>query len=53
VAIGALAALPGCTSVIAGATSAEQVRANAEAAQWVPSAEELAEISKIVPGPSA
>jgi aryl-alcohol dehydrogenase-like predicted oxidoreductase len=52
VAIGALAALPGCTSVIAGATSAEQVRANAAAAQWVPPAEELAEISKIVPGPA-
>ena len=29
IAIGGLAALPGCTSVIAGATSAEQVRANA------------------------
>ena len=36
VAIGALAALPGCTSVIAGATSPEQVRANAAASDWVP-----------------
>ena len=36
VAIGGLAALPGCTSVIAGATSAEQVRANAAAGEWVP-----------------
>ncbi len=53
VAIGALAALPGCTSVIAGATSADQVRANAAAAQWVPSAEDLAEVSKIVSVPAA
>jgi aryl-alcohol dehydrogenase-like predicted oxidoreductase len=47
VAIGGLAALPGCTSVIAGATSAEQVRANAEAGQWQPDASELAELDKI------
>ncbi|MGH3301245.1 MAG: aldo/keto reductase [Streptosporangiaceae bacterium] len=47
VAIGGLAALPGCTSVIAGATSAEQVRANAAAADWVPAPGELAEIDKI------
>jgi aryl-alcohol dehydrogenase-like predicted oxidoreductase len=49
VAIGALAALPGCTSVIAGATSADQVLANAAAGEWVPTADELAEINKIVP----
>jgi aryl-alcohol dehydrogenase-like predicted oxidoreductase len=49
VAIGALAALPGCASVIAGATSADQVRANAAAGEWQPSAAELAEIDKIVP----
>jgi aryl-alcohol dehydrogenase-like predicted oxidoreductase len=49
VSIGGLAALPGCTSVIAGATSAEQVRANATAGEWVPTAEDLAEIDKIVP----
>jgi len=48
-AIGGLAALPGCASVIAGATSAEQVRANAAAGEWQPSAAELAEIDKIVP----
>jgi aryl-alcohol dehydrogenase-like predicted oxidoreductase len=47
-AIGGLAALPGCSSVIAGATSADQVRANAEASGWVPEPEELAEIDKIV-----
>jgi aryl-alcohol dehydrogenase-like predicted oxidoreductase len=49
VAIGGLAALPGCTSVIAGATSAEQVQANAVAGEWQPSADDLAEIDKIVP----
>jgi aryl-alcohol dehydrogenase-like predicted oxidoreductase len=49
VAIGALAAQPGCSSVIAGATSAEQVRANAAAGDWRPDAAELAEIDKIVP----
>jgi aryl-alcohol dehydrogenase-like predicted oxidoreductase len=51
VGIGALAALPGCTSVIAGATSAEQVRANAAASDWIPEPDELTEISKIVPLP--
>jgi aryl-alcohol dehydrogenase-like predicted oxidoreductase len=49
VSVGGLAALPGCTSVIAGATSAEQVRANAAAGEWVPTAGELAEIDKVVP----
>lgn len=49
VAIGALAAQPGCASVIAGATSPEQVRANATAGEWEPTAAELAEIDKIVP----
>jgi aryl-alcohol dehydrogenase-like predicted oxidoreductase len=48
VAIATLAALPGCSSVIAGATSPEQVRANAEAVTWIPEAGELAEIDKIV-----
>ena len=51
VGIGALAALPGCTSVIAGATSPEQVRANAAASDWIPEPEDLTEISKIVPLP--
>ncbi len=52
VAIGALAAQPGCSSVIAGATSADQVKANAQAAEWVPTAAELAEIDQIVPPPA-
>jgi len=49
VAIGGLAALPGCSCVIAGATSAEQVRANAAAGAFVPTNDELAEIDKIMP----
>jgi aryl-alcohol dehydrogenase-like predicted oxidoreductase len=49
VAIGALAALPGCGSVIAGATRPEQVRANVAAGDWEPTAEELAEITALVP----
>ena len=51
VAIGGLAAVPGCTSVIAGAMSPEQVKANAAAGEWVPSAAELEEIDQIVPPP--
>src|SRR5487761_1454667 len=53
VAIGGLAALPGCSSVIAGAMTPEQVKANAEAANWIPSADQLAEIDKIIPPPAA
>jgi aryl-alcohol dehydrogenase-like predicted oxidoreductase len=53
VAIGALAAQPGCASVIAGATSSEQVKANAAAADWIPSAGELADIDAIVPPPAS
>ena len=51
VAIGALAAQPGCASVIAGAMSPEQVQANAAAGEWEPTAEQLAEIDEIVPAP--
>ncbi len=53
VAIGGLAALPGCASVIAGATSPEQVKANAAAGDWIPTEDQLAELDKIVPPPSA
>ena len=42
VAIGGLAAVPGVTSVIAGATTPEQVRANAAAGAWEPTPEDLA-----------
>jgi aryl-alcohol dehydrogenase-like predicted oxidoreductase len=51
VAIGGLAAQPGCSSVIAGATSPEQVKANAEASNWIPSAGDLADLNQLVPGP--
>jgi len=53
VAVGGLAAQPGCSSVIAGATSPEQVKANAAASSWIPSAEELADLDRVVPGPAA
>ncbi len=53
VAIGGLAAQPGCSSVIAGATSPEQVKANAEAATWLPSAQELTDLDRIVPAPQS
>jgi aryl-alcohol dehydrogenase-like predicted oxidoreductase len=52
VGIAALAAQPGCTSVISGAMNPEQVRANAAAGAWEPTAEQLAEIDAIVPPPA-
>jgi aryl-alcohol dehydrogenase-like predicted oxidoreductase len=52
IAIGGLAALPGCASVIAGATSAEQIIANVAAGEWEPTQEELAELDKISPPPA-
>jgi len=52
IAIGGLAALPGCASVIAGATSAEQIIANVAAGEWEPTREELAELDKISPPPA-
>jgi aryl-alcohol dehydrogenase-like predicted oxidoreductase len=51
IAIAGLAAQPGCASVIAGATSAEQVKANAVAGEWEPTADELADIDAIIPSP--
>ena len=47
VAIGGLAARPTVSSVIAGATSADQVRANAAAGEWVPTAEDLVALKEI------
>ena len=52
IAIGGLAAQPGCSSVIAGATSPEQVKANAAAGEWLPTAAELTQIDAIVPPPA-
>ncbi|HYZ64759.1 MAG TPA: aldo/keto reductase [Acetobacteraceae bacterium] len=49
IAIGGLAAQPGCSSVIAGATSPEQVKANAAAGEWQPTPDQLTAIDKIVP----
>ena len=43
-AIGGLASIPGIASVIAGATSPEQARANAAAGNWQLTAAELAEL---------
>jgi aryl-alcohol dehydrogenase-like predicted oxidoreductase len=51
IAIGGLAAQPGCSSVIAGATSADQVKANAAAGDWIPTGDQLAEIDELVPPP--
>jgi aryl-alcohol dehydrogenase-like predicted oxidoreductase len=48
VAIGALIARPVVSSVIAGATKPEQVRANAAAARWQPSDEDLAELKELL-----
>lgn len=50
IALGGLAAQPGVSSVIAGATSAEQVRANAAACAWLPDVEVLARINAITRG---
>lgn len=52
VAVGALAAQPGCASVIAGATAPEQVAANAAAGDWEPTPAELAAVDAIVPPPA-
>src|SRR6185437_850697 len=46
-AIGGLAAMPAVASVIAGATTPEQVRANVAAGEWVPSADELAALERL------
>jgi aryl-alcohol dehydrogenase-like predicted oxidoreductase len=54
VAIGGLAAQPAVASVIAGATSAEQLRANVAAGEWEPDDDDLAELDEIVrPGTMA
>jgi aryl-alcohol dehydrogenase-like predicted oxidoreductase len=50
VAIGGLAARPTVASVVAGATSADQVAANVRAGGWEPSEDDLAEIDRITAG---
>lgn len=48
VAFGWLLAQPQVASVIAGATTPDQVRANARAAQWVPSEDDLTRLDEIL-----
>ncbi len=48
VALGALAAQPAVASVIAGATTPEQVRANAAAVRWQPSPDDLAALRELL-----
>jgi aryl-alcohol dehydrogenase-like predicted oxidoreductase len=48
VAVGGLAALPAVGSVICGAMTPEQVTANAAAADWIPTAADLAALDAIV-----
>jgi aryl-alcohol dehydrogenase-like predicted oxidoreductase len=50
IAIGGLAALPTVGSVIAGATSVEQVQQNVAAAAWVPSDDDLATLRALTSG---
>jgi aryl-alcohol dehydrogenase-like predicted oxidoreductase len=47
VAIGGLAARRGVSSVIAGATTSDQVRANVAAGSWVPSRDEVEQINRL------
>jgi aryl-alcohol dehydrogenase-like predicted oxidoreductase len=50
VAIGGLLAQPVIGSVIAGATSGEQVRRNVVAAAWEPSADDVAALDELTAG---
>jgi aryl-alcohol dehydrogenase-like predicted oxidoreductase len=47
VAIGGLAAQPAVASIIAGATTREQVRVNVTAASWQPTLDDLAELDEL------
>jgi aryl-alcohol dehydrogenase-like predicted oxidoreductase len=51
IAIGALLTRPVISSVIAGATRPEQVRANAAAARWAPSEDDLAALGELLGPP--
>ncbi|WP_136520252.1 MULTISPECIES: aldo/keto reductase [Cellulomonas] len=53
VALGGLAAQPAVGSVIAGARTADQVRANVAATLWEPTLEQLAAIDDASPSPAA
>jgi aryl-alcohol dehydrogenase-like predicted oxidoreductase len=47
IAIGGLATMPAVASVIAGATTPEQVVANVKAGEWEPSAEDIAALTAL------
>jgi aryl-alcohol dehydrogenase-like predicted oxidoreductase len=47
VAMGGLAAQPGVSSLLTGVTSPEQLLANVAAAEWIPSAEDLAALNAL------
>jgi aryl-alcohol dehydrogenase-like predicted oxidoreductase len=51
VALGGLAAQPAVASVIAGATTVEQVRRNVEAIAWRPTVDDLVELDQVAPTP--
>ena len=51
VALGGLAAKPAVTSVIAGATTPEQLRANVADGAWRPADEELGILDEVAPMP--
>ncbi len=51
-ALGGLAAQPAVASIISGARTPEQVRANVAAALWEPTLEQLAAIDEAAPGPA-
>jgi aryl-alcohol dehydrogenase-like predicted oxidoreductase len=52
-ALGGLAAQPAVATVIAGARTPEQLRANVASISWEPSLEQLAAIDEAAPGPTA
>jgi len=52
-ALGGLAAQPAVATVIAGARTPEQLRANVASISWDPTLEQLAAIDEAAPGPSA
>ena len=52
-ALGGLAAQPAVATVIAGARTPEQLRANVASIAWEPTLEQLAAIDEAAPGPSA
>ena len=51
-ALGGLAAQPAVSTVIAGARTPEQLRANVAAIAWEPDLEQLAAIDEAAPGPT-